>query len=276
VILLQKPIVPLGLLFLSLSACEARVDTEEATIADQVVYEEQNPTDCDPVIFEEISLTHCIASPEAHSIRMVRANSKGEAFRSFAAYAAARPANAAPVAFAMNGGMFGENGEPVGYYVENGERLHTLDRDLDRDEGDDDFHTLPNGVFFGDTNDTWSVFNTERFYNSVSSRPDFGTQSGPMLVLRGELNPKFDPESDSFAIRNGVGIDPAGRAHFVISEEPVSIERFARYFRDVIGAPNALNLDGGVSQLWDPARERMDNRAPLGPMIVVEMREDSQ
>ncbi len=268
----QKSIVPLGLLVLTLSACEARVDTEESAVADQVIQHEQNPTDCDPVIFEEIPLTHCIATTQAHNIRMVLANADGEPFRSFAAYAAARPANAAPVAFAMNGGMFGGDGDPVGYYVENGERLQALDRE----EGDGDFYRLPNGVFFGETSENWSVYNTDRFYNDVSSRPDFGTQSGPMLVLRGELHAGLDPDSASLAIRNGVGIDPAGRAHFVISEEPVSFERFARYFRDVIGTPNALYLDGTVSQLWDPARERMDNRAPIGPMIVVEMREDSQ
>ncbi len=267
-----KPIVPLGLLFFALAACEARVDTEEASIADQVLYEEQNPTDCDPVVFEEIALTHCIATPERHSIRMVLDNEDGEVFGSFAAYAAARPADAAPVAFATNGGMFDEDSDPIGYYVENGERLQTLDRG----EGDGDFYLLPNGVFFGDASENWTVYNTERFYSNVLRRPDFGTQSGPMLVLAGELHPAFDPESGTLEIRNGVGIDPAGRAHFVLSEEPVSFERFARYFRDVIGAPNALYLDGGVSQLWDPARERMDNRAPIGPMIVVEMREDSQ
>lgn len=268
----QNPIVPLGLFLLTLSACEARIDTEKGAIAEQVVVDEQNPTDCDPVIFEDTPLTHCIATSQKHAIRMVLANSEDEPFRSFAAYAAARPANAAPVAFAMNGGMFDEDGDPVGYYVEDGDRLQTLDRA----EGDGDFHTLPNGVFFGDANGNWSVYDTDRFYNDVSSRPDFGTQSGPMLVLRGELHTGFDPDSTSLAIRNGVGIDSAGRAHFVISEEPVSFELFARYFRDVIGTPNALNLDGTVSQLWDPARERMDNRAPIGPMIVVEMREDSQ
>ena len=41
----------------------------------------------------------------------------------------------------------------------------------------------------------------------------------------------------------------AGRAHFVISEGPVSFGKLARYFRDVLKMPNALYLDGSVSEL---------------------------
>jgi prepilin-type processing-associated H-X9-DG protein len=91
-----------------------------------------------------------------------------------------------------------------------------------------------------------------------------------MLVIDGELHEAFEPDGDSHKIRNGVGIDDAGRAHFVISEAPVSFGKFARYFRDVAKTRNALFLDGSVSSLWDPARGRMDGRAPLGPLIVVE------
>jgi uncharacterized protein YigE (DUF2233 family) len=46
----------------------------------------------------------------------------------------------------------------------------------------------------------------------------------------------------------------------------------ARYYRDVVGAADALFLDGQVSQLWDPAAGRMDTGVPIGPIIVVEMR----
>ena len=66
-----------------------------------------------------------------------------------------------------------------------------------------------------------------------------------------------------------VGVDSAGRAHFVLSEAPVSFGRFARYFRDEARTPNALYLDGSVSALWDPANRRRDESVPLGPLIVV-------
>ena len=64
--------------------------------------------------------------------------------------------------------------------------------------------------------------------------------------------------------------DAQGRAHFVISEAPISFGKFARYFRDVLKTPNALYLDGSVSALWDRATGRIDGGAPLGPFIVVE------
>ncbi len=114
------------------------------------------------------------------------------------------------------------------------------------------------------------MLDTERFADEVTERPEFATQSGPMLVIGGELHPAFDPDGASLKIRNGVGVDEAGRAHFLISEAPISFGKFARYFRDVAKTPNALFLDGSVSSLWDPAHERMDSRVPLGPLVVVE------
>jgi uncharacterized protein YigE (DUF2233 family) len=61
----------------------------------------------------------------------------------------------------------------------------------------------------------------------------------------------------------------------VISEEGVSLGRFARFFRDALDCPNALYLDGSVSSLWDPAAERQDLYSQLGPMIVVFRRSDA-
>jgi prepilin-type processing-associated H-X9-DG protein len=62
----------------------------------------------------------------------------------------------------------------------------------------------------------------------------------------------------------------------VISEAPVSFGKFARYFRDRLETPNALFLDGSVSQLWDPGRGRLDSGPELGPLIVVEKRANSR
>ncbi|GAA0279504.1 phosphodiester glycosidase family protein [Alteraurantiacibacter aestuarii] len=256
-------------LILALAACEAHEITPDEPVQDtQAPAIAAHP--CEPVIFEDTQFTQCTADPAVHAIHMVHADADGEAYRSFASYAARRPADAPPVAFAMNGGMFDENGDPIGYYVEEGERLHGLNRA----EGPGNFHMLPNGVFFGDATGNWHVWDTQRFFDNVETRPQFGTQSGPMLVVAGELHQGFDVDGDSQKIRNGVGVDPSGRAHFVISEVPVSFGRFARFFRDVLRTPNALFLDGSVSQLWDAESGRMDNRAPLGPLIIVEMREN--
>jgi uncharacterized protein YigE (DUF2233 family) len=220
---------------------------------------------CEAVTFEGVPLTHCIADPSRHRIATDLGPDGSAPYRSFAALASGLGDEARNVAFVVNAGMFGEDGKPIGYYVERGERLKTLNRA----DGAGNFHLKPNGVFFG-TGGKWRVLPSDKFFSDVADRPSFGTQSGPMLVIAGKLHPEFAEEGPSKLIRNGVGVDAAGRAHFVISDAPVSFGRFARYFRDQLKTPNALYLDGSVSSLWDLASGRQDARAPLGPLIVVE------
>ena len=240
-------------LALALAGCGSDDDSQAAA------------SDCEPVMFEETPLTHCVANPARHRIATALAPEAGPPYRSLKALSQAIVTSR--IAFAMNGGMYDEDGEPIGYYVEGGERRHTLNRN----EGGGNFHLMPNGVFFG-TGSEWRVLTTEQFAEQVTTRPEFATQSGPMLVIDGKLHPAFDDDGKSRKTRNAVGVDEAGRAHFVISEAPVSFGKLARYFRDRLETPNALFLDGSVSQLWDPARGRMDQGADLGPLIVVENR----
>lgn len=220
---------------------------------------------CTSVTFEDVALIHCIADPAMHRVSMDLGPTGGAPYRSFAALSAARAAEALPVAFAMNGGMYDGEGKPIGYYVENSDRL----KELSRADGPGNFHLKPNGVFYG-TGSTWNIRTAEDFFAQVGDRPEFGTQSGPMLVIGGKLHPEITQDGPSRAIRNGVGVDKAGRAHFVISQSPLSFGKLARFYRDVLKTPNALYLDGSVSALWDPVSGRMDNGVPIGPMIVVE------
>jgi uncharacterized protein YigE (DUF2233 family) len=224
------------------------------------------PPPCSGATFEGTPLTHCIADPAANTIRVALGPS-GKPFRSLSELAVALGDKAGNVAFAMNGGMFDEAGSPIGYYVENGKRGHVLNRN----EGWGNFHLQPNGVFFG-TGSKWEVRTSQDFAAHVLRRPQFGTQSGPMLVIAGKLHPRIDPDGPSQKLRNAVGVDREGRAHFVISEAPISFGKLARYFRDVLHTPNALFLDGSVSSLWDPHMHRVDGGPPLGPLIVVEKR----
>jgi prepilin-type processing-associated H-X9-DG protein len=43
-----------------------------------------------------------------------------------------------------------------------------------------------------------------------------------------------------------------------------------------LGCRNALYLDGSVSSLWDPAGNRMDSFAAIGPMLVAFAPEESR
>ena len=221
---------------------------------------------CSSAAFEGVPLTHCLADPARNTIRMAL-GPVGKPYRSLSELAVSLNAKAGNVAFAMNAGMFDAMGLPIGYYVENGARGHALNRN----EGWGNFHLQPNGVFFG-TGTRWEVRTADDFAAHVANRPQFGTQSGPMLVIAGKLHPRIDNDGPSQKLRNAVGVDRQGRAHFVISEAPISFGKLARYFRDVLHTPNALFLDGSVSSLWDPHMGRVDGGPPLGPLIVVEKR----
>jgi len=222
---------------------------------------------CREVRFEEVPLTHCIADPALHRIAMANLGPDRQPYGSLAAFAA--NVDPATVAFAMNGGIYGDDLRALGYYVENGERL----KELNRGEGEGNFYMKPNGVFFG-SGGKWQVLGSNTFFNTVSERPEFGTQSGPLMLVEGKLHPEVQDNGPSRAIRNGVGVDARGRAHFVISNAPISFGQLARYFRDEIKVSNALYLDGQVSSLWDPASGRMD-KGRVGPIIVVMKRQES-
>lgn len=250
---------------LSLAACEIRQDDGPTA--------EPAASLCQPVVFEEVRLTVCTAKPGEHRIRTDLAPPSGET--PFSSLTSLRdslsPSQRSRTVLAINGGMFDDGGMPIGYYVEDGRRLKMLNRK----EGPGNFHLLPNGIFFGQSDSNWQVLSADAFALTVSERPTFATQSGPMLVVDGRLHPAIANDGNSRLLRNAVGVDAHGRAQFVISEEPVSLGKLARFFRDVLGTSNALYLDGNVSQLWDPPNRRLDTGAALGPLIVVEIQAEA-
>ncbi|WP_288587477.1 phosphodiester glycosidase family protein [uncultured Methylobacterium sp.] len=166
------------------------------------------------------------------------------------------------LAFAMNAGMYDTGLGPVGLYVEDGRELKAANTA----NGPGNFHLKPNGVFYV-AGDKAGVLETGR-YLKAHPKAEFATQSGPMLVINNRIHPKISEDGPSQKIRNGVGVRPDGRtAVFAISEAPVTFGAFARLFRDTLGCPNALFLDGSVSSLYAPALGRQDLSRPLGPLV---------
>ena len=221
-----------------------------------------NPDDCRKIVFERSEFTSCLATPGVHHISMKIKGRDGILYRGFPSLSA--ESDIPTVAFAVNGGMYDTRSRPIGYYVEDREKLH----EINQQNGDGNFYLKPNGIFFG-TDSDWRILTSEAFDAEIDARPEFGTQSGPMLVINGEVHAEFAADGQSKYIRNAVGIDAQGGAHFVISDQPVSFGKMARMMRDKAGTPNALYLDGEVSALWNPAMGRMDGRYPLGPLILV-------
>lgn len=168
------------------------------------------------------------------------------------------------VRFAMNAGMFDRSQAPVGLLVQSGQLQHQADTA----KGQGNFYLLPNGVFWAEADGSVHVDETNRFLARALT-PMWATQSGPLLVNAGVLHPSIAKNGSSLAVRNGVGVRAADEALFVISNEPVSFGRFARFFRDRLNCPDALYLDGAISSLWAPNLARRDPRTGLGPLIVV-------
>lgn len=179
--------------------------------------------------------------------------------------------DAARVDFAMNAGMYDVDQAPLGLFVVSGKPL----KPLNRATGAGNFFLLPNRVFWVGADGAAHVEEAAAF--ALSARqPVWAIQSGPLLVEDGRLNPHITLNGPSLAIRNGVGVPGGvvggvrgGDAVFVISDDPVSFGRLARFMRDELGCASALYLDGAVSGLWAPGLSRLDPTHGLGTFVVV-------
>jgi uncharacterized protein YigE (DUF2233 family) len=128
--------------------------------------------------------------------------------------------------------------------VSDGEEL----RALNLAEGAGNFHLMPNAVFEVRDDGTAAVVDSTAY---TGAGVEQATQSGPALLLDGEVHPQFTEGSSNTALRSGVGVSPDGRTvYLVITRTYVNLWDFAVMFRDELGVEDALYLDGQISQLW--------------------------
>lgn len=218
---------------------------------------------CTAETYEGNGYTVCRFDLRQDHLRLFSLDDKGEPFGSFANLETALEDKGQSLVFGMNAGMYGEDLKPIGLYIEDGRMLHKLNRR----NGPGNFHLKPNGVFYID-GDRGGVMETEAFAAS-GIHPQFASQSGPMLVVDGQIHPKFSADGTSLQRRNGVGAPDDHTLIFVISESWVNFHSFARLFKDKLGCPNALFLDGSISSLHAPDVGRSDGFAPLGPIVAL-------
>lgn len=218
---------------------------------------------CRGFAFEAATYLVCEADPRQYSIELFWKDPTGNLYRSLHNLRSSQQAAGRTMLFGMNAGMYHPDLAPVGLYVEQGRQIAPARTGT----GSGNFSMQPNGIFY--LSGGRAGVRATKDYVARPPRVDYATQSGPMLVIEGKLHPKFQPDSASRKIRDGVGVRADGVAVFAISNDVVTFHEFARLFRDALGCPNALFLDGSISSLYAPAIGRNDDFWNLGPMIGV-------
>ena len=170
----------------------------------------------------------------------------GNAYASIDTLRRAGEAGGRALAFATNAGIYDRENRPLGLTIADGKVLRPLNTTRGRSGN---FGIQPNGVFYVDREGHAGVATTAAWRErGVDAR--IATQSGPMLVVDGEVNANFVEESESRKWRSGVCVPADGRVAFAVSETPVTFHVFARVFRDALGCRDALYLDGTLSRIW--------------------------
>lgn len=164
--------------------------------------------------------------------------------------------------FAMNGGMFIQDQSPLGLFIQQQKEITPLNTS----SGNGNFYLKPNGVFYITTDNTPKICKTTDFINNGQIK--YATQSGPMLVMDGEIHPEFKDGSANLNIRNGVGVLPDGKIIFAMSKTEVNFYDFANYFKS-LGCKNALYLDGFVSRTYLPEKQWTQTDGSFGVIIGV-------
>jgi uncharacterized protein YigE (DUF2233 family) len=163
--------------------------------------------------------------------------------------------------FAMNAGMYKKDNSPQGLFIVEQKIIVGLDTTTSTGN----FYLKPNGVFYI-TNNAASICTTEKFVADTAIK--YATQSGPMLVIDGQIHTAFKENSTNINIRNGVGILPTREAIFVMSKKEINFYNFANYFKK-LGCKNALYLDGFVSRTYLPEKNWVQLDGNFGVMIGV-------
>ena len=219
---------------------------------------------CETIEHQGDAYSVCTFHVAEHDIRLFHSDAEGAPFFQFSTLERELDEQGETLIFAMNGGMYHDDRRPVGFFRDQ----YGDQASVNTNDGPGNFHMKPNGVFWL-TRERAGVSESQAFIDAAIE-PTYATQSGPMLVIDGALHPQLNPEGTSRRRRNGVGVSADGQTvYFAISDAAVTFHEFATLFRDQIGAPNALFLDGQVSRIYAPEINRNEIGADLGPIVGV-------
>jgi uncharacterized protein YigE (DUF2233 family) len=228
------------------------------------------PQPCRDLDFEGSGYVVCEIDVRRYEVGLFRLGPDGKPFGSLSAFDKARSVEGKAALLAMNAGMYHADLTPVGLFASRGK----VEAPLNLADGAGNFFMKPNGVFFINRQGQAAVMETTAFH---AAKPDVAeaTQSGPMLVIDGQIHPRFEENGASRFIRNGVGLRDADTVVLAISRSEVSLGSFARLFRDALGCANALFFDGDISALSNGKETIVGGDFPAGPIIAVSAKNEA-
>lgn len=194
--------------------------------------------------------------PSLGKLKLYWKDSAGKIFGNLGSVKKSEHQKGKTLKFAMNGGMYLADQSPQGLFIQDRKQLKSVNR-VKKAYGN--FYMQPNGIFLIDTNNQAKVLQTDAVIDFSGIK--FATQSGPMLVIDGDLHPRFRLGSTNLHVRNGVGLLPDGKLLFAQSKTKINFYDFAQFFKKQ-GCKNALYLDGFVSRTYLPSKnwEQLDGK----------------
>lgn len=198
-------------------------------------------------------------APGKATIRTFYKNARGERIDNLPALKNHIESSGKKMLFAMNCGMYSTTYTPVGLYIEEGKQVSALRR---CSTAKANFCLQPQGVFYVRKDGRAGISTVQRF---SADGVRYATQSAPVVVLSGKMNPSLP--KGLHLIRNGVGVRKDGTVVLAISRDFVTFHEFAQYFIDQ-GCETAMYFDGNVSQAYYPGRTTPTD-APFGAMVAV-------
>jgi uncharacterized protein YigE (DUF2233 family) len=198
---------------------------------------------------DDQAIDACVLNLSEDTVRMFWRGPDGSVFGRFDRLNAYLAAQDEKLICATNAGIYGTDLRPIGLYIEAGKVLRKLNT---RKEAYGNFYLQPNGVVLL-AGDQVAILTTDEIANEWETRLPFvryATQSGPILLRSGRINPLFTQGSDNRVVRNAVCTLTAGKLALVKSRFPINFYDFARQLRDKLSCGDALFLDGSISQLY--------------------------
>lgn len=196
------------------------------------------------VSFDGVAYQVVTANPS--EIKIIWKDQNGNPLSNFSNAAAFMKLQGRPVRMLMNGGIFEPGEIPSGLLIQNGKQLCPINLS----PGDGNFFLKPNGIFLV-AGKIARIVPSEQFPPRGLSVA-YAVQSGPLLLHKMKIHPKFNANSNSRLMRNGVGITKEGKVIFLISKADSKLQPNLNGFATAflrLGCEDALFLDGTISEI---------------------------